>query len=486
MSKLVGEYELGRTLGRGTYATVKLAVHRPTGKQYAIKIIKRENMTERAAERLRTEIAIMRCINHPHIIRLSEVMMSDTRFFLVMQYCPKGEFLQLLNHIYSEDEAAVYFCQLCCALHYCHRFGICHRDLKFENVLLDEQNHLIVTDFGLGAVSNSPDKTFYSQKTTCGSAHYIAPEVISEKKYDGRKADIWSLGVMLYSMVHGALPFPEDDIQKLFDKIQRCSYVLDSSLSPELQDLLRNLLQPDPQKRLSFREIFKHPFLKGRIEFVPDPDDSVPAEYISEYGGNYIRILPNSFLAEPLRVKFAPGESNLSDLRELHKTLNIAEEKSRRIAKESSPNRCPFCDEVVTLPSSGQVAGFSQKCAVLLTGLNLEQAYLSVCAAITAAEQRIGATRDLGLADVKLCVLAHKGKISVPLAGGESRLLEARISGGVSGKYLLGIGCQDKEFMEAVSAGAQELSKDSARLASMNIRLIPGLSGYCESVEGGK
>jgi len=481
MAKVVGEYELLQTIGRGTYATVKLARHRPTGQQYAIKIIKRDNMTERAAERLRTEIAIMKCIKHPHIIQLREVMMSDSRFFLVMQYCPNGEFLKKVDHIYSEDEAAVYFCQLCCALHYCHKFGICHRDLKFENVLLDEENRLIVTDFGLGAVSNSPDKTFYSQKTTCGSAHYIAPEVISEKKYDGRKADIWSLGVMLYSMVHGALPFAGDDIQQLFDRIQRCSYHLKDSLSAELRDLIRNMLQPDPQKRYGFPQILHHPFLQGRVEFVHFPGQPVPNDCLEEYGGNYMRILPNSFLKEPLSIQFVPDERNLADLEALHKTLNIKEEEHKRAAKESSPNRCPFCDELVTLPGSGQVAGFPHKSATLLTNLNLEQTYLAICAAIVAVEDRMAPTKDLQLGDVKACALTHKCIVQVPRTGDLSRLMEVRISGGVKGKYLLGLGCEDKEFMEAVAAEARELAKDQSKLAKMNIHLIPGLSVLCES-----
>ena len=136
-------------------------------------------------------------------------------------------------------------------MRYCHGLGIVHRDLKFENVLVDkETKKLIVSDFGLGNVSNSPDKTFFTSRTLCGSPKYIAPEVV-DGKYDGRISDIYSLGVMLYAMIDFSFPFDDDDYMKVFELEKIGKYVM-PKCSPEAQELIKMMLIPDPAKRATF------------------------------------------------------------------------------------------------------------------------------------------------------------------------------------------------------------------------------------------
>jgi serine/threonine protein kinase len=184
--------------------------------------------------------------------------------YLIMEYIEGGELFQYIGEkgILQEMEVVHLFRQIIAALLYCHRINIHHRDLKPENILLDKTTHKIkLVDFGMAALQPIGQKL----TTPCGSPHYAAPEVIRTESYDGGKADIWSCGVILYVMLTGSPPFnysgEEADLRYLFRSIARAEYVMPHELSPEAQDLIRKILVPDPDRRISIEGIWAHPFL---------------------------------------------------------------------------------------------------------------------------------------------------------------------------------------------------------------------------------
>ncbi|KAH9747991.1 CBL-interacting serine/threonine-protein kinase 23 [Citrus sinensis] len=216
----VGKYELGRTLGEGSFAKVKFARNTETGENVAIKILDKEKVLKhKMIGQIKREISTMKLIRHPNVIRMYEVMASKTKIYIVLEFVTGGE---LFDKIASrgrlkEDEARKYFQQLINAVDYCHSRGVCHRDLKPENLLLDANGVLKVSDFGLSALPQQvrDDGLLH---TTCGTPNYVAPEVINNKGYDGAKADLWSCGVILYVLMAGYLPFEESNLMALYKK----------------------------------------------------------------------------------------------------------------------------------------------------------------------------------------------------------------------------------------------------------------------------
>lgn len=209
-----------------------------------------------------------------------------------MEYIEGGELFQYIGEqgTLQEIEVVHLFRQIIAALLYCHRLNIHHRDLKPENILLDKKNFKIkLVDFGMAALQPVGKKL----TTPCGSPHYAAPEVIKTESYDGGKADIWSCGVILYVMLAGSPPFnysgEEADLRHLFRSIARAEYVMPDMLSPEAQDLIRRILVPDPRRRISIEQIWKHPFLhkydkelefegeKAKMEYWVGPTPSISA-----------------------------------------------------------------------------------------------------------------------------------------------------------------------------------------------------------------
>ncbi|KAM3313953.1 hypothetical protein ACQJBY_033066 [Aegilops geniculata] len=218
-SEALKNYNVGRTLGIGTFGKVRIAEHKHTGHKVAIKILNRRQMrTMEMEEKAKREIKILRLFIHPHIIRLYEVIYTPTDIFVVMEYCKYGELFDCIveKGRLQEDEARRIFQQIISGVEYCHRNMVAHRDLKPENLLLDSKYNVKLADFGLSNVMH--DGHFL--KTSCGSPNYAAPEVISGKLYAGPEVDVWSCGVILYALLCGTLPFDDDNIPKLFKKIK--------------------------------------------------------------------------------------------------------------------------------------------------------------------------------------------------------------------------------------------------------------------------
>lgn len=197
---IVGNYQLLSTLGTGSTGKVKLAEDRETGKRVAMKIIKKSIFQEEPelAIKIRREISLMRLFDHPHLLQLVDVMESSKHLYIVLEYASNGELFDYLvdSGSLSVDDALKFFRQIIFGLEFLHKHSICHRDLKPENILLDEHDNVKIADFGLARWMKSD-----IAETSCGSPHYASPEVIKGEPYDGRKSDIWSAGVVFYTLL---------------------------------------------------------------------------------------------------------------------------------------------------------------------------------------------------------------------------------------------------------------------------------------------
>ena len=213
--KMIGDYQIEKTLGQGTFGKVKQGFHIFTGQKVAIKILDKWKIEDiNDIERVEREIHILKIVRHPSIIQLYEIIETPQRLFLIMEHCCNGELFNYItskNHL-SEKESCRLFQQLIGGIEYLGELGIAHRDIKPENLLLDEEKNLKIVDFGLSNTFKANEKLV----TACGSPCYAAPELIKGLEYIGPKADIWSAGVVLYCLVCGHLPFEDQNTQSLY------------------------------------------------------------------------------------------------------------------------------------------------------------------------------------------------------------------------------------------------------------------------------
>lgn len=266
----LGQYNVVKTLGEGSFGKVKLAIHQVSGQQVALKIISRRKLITRdMAGRIEREIQYLQLLRHPHIIKLYTVITTPSEIIMVLEYAG-GELFDYIvqNGKMAEDKARKFFQQIVCAVEYCHRHKIVHRDLKPENLLLDEQLNVKIADFGLSNIMT--DGNFL--KTSCGSPNYAAPEVISGKLYAGPEVDVWSCGVILYVLLVGRLPFDDEYIPALFRKIAQGNYTVPNYLSQGAVRLIKRILQVNPMNRITIQEIRQDPwFKKDLAEYLQPP-----------------------------------------------------------------------------------------------------------------------------------------------------------------------------------------------------------------------
>ncbi|KAL0442493.1 UNVERIFIED_CONTAM: CBL-interacting serine/threonine-protein kinase [Sesamum latifolium] len=279
----VGRYELGRTLGEGTFAKVKFARNLETGENVAIKILDKEKVLKhKMIGQIKREISTMKLIRHPNVIRMYEVMASKTKIYIVMEFVTGGELFDKIaaRGRLKEDEARKYFQQLINAVDYCHSRGVYHRDLKPENLLLDANGLLKVSDFGLSALPQQIGEDGLLH-TTCGTPNYVAPEVINNKGYDGAKADLWSCGVILFVLMAGYLPFEESNLMALYKRyfsasnmefvnlwaestgeIFKADFTCPSWFSSSAKKLIKRILDPNPSTRITISEVLENEWFK--------------------------------------------------------------------------------------------------------------------------------------------------------------------------------------------------------------------------------
>ncbi|MBA0722361.1 hypothetical protein Golax_003044 [Gossypium laxum] len=251
----VGKYEIGRTIGEGTFAKVKFAQNTETGESVAMKVLDRSTIIKhKMVDQIKREISIMKLVRHPYVVRLHEVIASRTKIYIILEFITGGELFDKIVHKgrLGEAEARRFFQQLIDGVEYCHSKGVYHRDLKPENLLLDSLGNLKISDFGLSAL---PEQGVSLLRTTCGTPNYVAPEVLSHKGYDGAVADVWSCGVILYVLMAGYLPFDELDLTTLYSKIERADFSCPSWFPVGAKSLIHRILDPNPQTRITIEQI---------------------------------------------------------------------------------------------------------------------------------------------------------------------------------------------------------------------------------------
>uniref|UniRef100_A0AAY4ECJ9 non-specific serine/threonine protein kinase n=1 Tax=Denticeps clupeoides TaxID=299321 RepID=A0AAY4ECJ9_9TELE len=253
----IGNYRLLKTIGKGNFAKVKLARHILTGREvrtcpggWELKLFR--------------EVRIMKGLNHPNIVQLFEVIETEKTLYLIMEYASGGEvFDYLVSHgRMKEKEARAKFRQIVSAVHYCHQKNIVHRDLKAENLLLDADSNIKIADFGFSNEFTLGNKL----DTFCGSPPYAAPELFQGKKYDGPEVDIWSLGVILYTLVSGSLPFDGQNLKELRERVLRGKYRVPFYMSTDCEGILRKFLVLNPAKRCTLEQIMKDKWMNAGYE----------------------------------------------------------------------------------------------------------------------------------------------------------------------------------------------------------------------------
>ena len=258
--KKIGNYIILKTIGSGTFSTVKLGLHLPTQQKVAIKILDKNRIKdENDIRRISREIHILSKLYHPNIAQLYETIWSENHIYIIMEYVEGDHLFHYINSLrrLSEIKASKLFNQLISCLEYIHILGVVHRDIKPENILLTKNKSKIkLVDFGL---SNSY-KYGTLLKTACGSPCYAPPEMISGVDYKPLYSDLWSCGVVLYCMLVGKLPFDDEDIKVLYKHIKSANFFIPKFLSSSAQDILKKILNPNPNKRIRIEDIKKHPF----------------------------------------------------------------------------------------------------------------------------------------------------------------------------------------------------------------------------------
>ncbi|CAM0907553.1 unnamed protein product [Alopecurus aequalis] len=388
----VGKYELGRTIGEGTFAKVRFAKNMESGDHVAIKILDKAKVQKhRLVEQIRREICTMKLIQHPNVVRLHEVMGSKARIFIVLEYVTGGELHDIIvdRGSLKDDEARKYFQQLINAVDYCHSRGVYHRDLKvlvsvnhsicwlcisnydqaeflktdklmfyvsqIENLLLDTAGNLKVSDFGLSAISEQV-KADGLLHTTCGTPNYVAPEVIEDKGYDGAPADLWSCGVILFVMLAGFLPFEDDNVASLYKKISGAQFNCPSWFSDGAKKLIAKILDPNPSTRITIAQLLKDRwFKKGYKPPVFDEKCQTSLDDVdAAFGDSEEKLVKEEMEGQPASM-------NAFELISLNRGLNLENlfETDKKYKREKRfTSQCPPKEIISRIEAAAKPLGF--------------------------------------------------------------------------------------------------------------------------------
>ena len=260
--KIIGNYVLLYEIGKGTFSKVEKAFHIITEQEVAVKVLEKDEIEDKIdIERILREIEILKKVIHPNICQLYETYSTVHNFYIMMEHITGGDLFDYIsdNNYLSENKSCRLFRQLISVIEYLNELGISHRDIKLENILLDDKHeNLKLIDFGLS--------NYFSEskllKSSCGSPCYASPEMLSGIPYLGITTDLWSSGIVLYSMLAGSLPFDDQELYELYKQIKLGKFYLPSTLSLEAIDLLKRILNIDPTKRISLDEIKNHKWFK--------------------------------------------------------------------------------------------------------------------------------------------------------------------------------------------------------------------------------
>ncbi|KAI7893124.1 kinase-like domain-containing protein [Mucor mucedo] len=303
------DFVLKRTVGTGSFGRVHLAQSKVNGKHYAIKALDKYDVVRlKQVEHINNEPSILRDVSHPFLVTLWDAFQDDTHLFMVMDYVPGGELFSILRKQkkFSEQAAKFYAAEVILALSYLHENGIVYRDLKPENILIDARGHVKLTDFGFA--KRVENVTW----TVCGTPDYLAPEIILSKGYT-KAVDWWGLGVLIFEMVVGRAPFLDKNPVNLYQKILECRVDWPEDISPELKDLLQNLLTADLDARYASDQVKSHEWfsdynfdqvLKRKVKppYIPKVKDDGDATCFAKY--KEPAHLYGNIRGDPFRSKF--------------------------------------------------------------------------------------------------------------------------------------------------------------------------------------
>ncbi|CAM9204513.1 unnamed protein product [Pylaiella littoralis] len=313
---IISNYKIGKEIGSGSFGTVNIAEHRGTGEKVAVKCISKSRIQRsNMGAQVKKEITTMKKLDHPNIVHIHEVLMSDSHLYLVMEFVGGGELFTKLvtSGKLAENVAKRYFKQVLEAVQFCHNLYICHRDIKPENILLDAGDNVKIADFGFASIMepeleqkhdrvvhmsaisedsplsdqnvqklpdfvpdpkdpptskpnafrNLPSQKMQKMSTMCGTTHYMAPEILNRTSYRGDKADLWSCGVVLFVLLSGFLPFDSNDPDMVVLKIKSGTFVTPTSISGPAQDVIKQLLAANPILRPSAKTVLRSEWFGG-------------------------------------------------------------------------------------------------------------------------------------------------------------------------------------------------------------------------------
>jgi len=261
---IIGEYKLLKKLQKGKFGDVRLGRHIVTGEKVAVKVMDKRQQKQRTLDEMSKEADIMKRLDHHNIIKVHEIIDTESTFYIIMEYASNGDLFSRLDYgRMDEAEAKEKFKQIISAIRYCHEeMNVIHRDLKPDNILFDGKNNIKVADFGLSEEFVPGEKQF----TFCGTPEYMAPEVFQGHKFDGPKVDVWSLGIMLYEMLTATLPFPGHTWPQIIERVLHGKYYVPDYISQDCKDLLSKMLVLDPSKRATMDMVMKDSWVNSMSE----------------------------------------------------------------------------------------------------------------------------------------------------------------------------------------------------------------------------
>jgi len=310
------DFNLVKVLGKGSYGKVMLVRHSKeegTGAPnlYAMKMLRKEDVVKRnQVEHTRTERSVLESVSHPFIVTLHFAFQTPKKLYLVMEYCPGGELFFHLSRAgcFPEGRARFYTAETTSAIAYLHRQNIIYRDLKPENLLIDREGHVKITDFGL---SKEGIEDNHSAMTMCGTPEYLAPEILDRKGH-GKGVDWYSVGALTYEMLTGLPPFYTKDRQKLFERIRRAELKYPDTVSKLAKTFLQALLQRDPNQRLGGvgggEEVKNHAFFQS-LDWKELEERKMRPPFMPSLGaGDDVRYFEKDFVGQPV-VNSEVGEA---------------------------------------------------------------------------------------------------------------------------------------------------------------------------------
>ncbi|CAM9800873.1 unnamed protein product [Lampetra fluviatilis] len=327
LGKRISFYRIRGEIGSGNFSQVKLGVHLLTREKVAIKLLDKSRMDERTLRLLSCEILAMELLRHPNVVRLYEVVDTPSRLHLVMEYAPGGELFTRVSTVGAlpHDEAKLVFAQIAAAVKHMHECGVVHRDLKAENVFYAGNCWVKVGDFGFSTTVTPNERL----STFCGSPPYAAPELFRDQSYLGPQVDVWALGVLLFFIASGTLPFRADTVGKLKLSILDGCFSVPLRVPASCCNLITTILRPLPDERPTAAQILRSEWLRGVHAPEPYPPYPLGPRYLLQEDPECIR-----------GAAAMATEEELLEVRELLEELGITSDVVRNNGDDGDARSC--------------------------------------------------------------------------------------------------------------------------------------------------